>query len=129
MKLASLWPDQSQAASEPDLIPLDRNGGKDNWRFIAVTYDSTAAQEHVKIYVGATTADVHMHKAVSYDRGPIGTGAGVLTFGHFNPALRGNHSDRMFRGLVDEARVFGSRIDGTGALSLDDMRAIHKATD
>ena len=122
------WPDRTQAASEPDLIPLDRKAGKDNWRFIAVTYDSTAAKEHVKLYVGTTTADVRMHKAVSYDRGPVGKGTGVLTVGHFNPAMRSNHSDRMFRGLIDEVRLFGNSLDGTGALSLDEIRTIHKST-
>ena len=33
------WPDQTQAATESCLIPVDPNAGKDNWRFIAVTYD------------------------------------------------------------------------------------------
>jgi hypothetical protein len=122
------WPDGTQAASEPGLIPVDRNAGKDNWRFIAVTYDSTAAKEHLKLYVGTTAADVRLHKAVSYDRGPVGKGAGVLTVGHFHPAMRSNHSDRMFRGLIDEVRLFGSSLDGTGALSLDEIRTIHKST-
>ncbi|TVS20413.1 MAG: LamG domain-containing protein [Planctomycetaceae bacterium] len=120
------WPDGTQAASEPGLIPVDRNAGNDNWRFIAVTYDSTAAKEHVKLYVGTITADVRLHKAVSYDRGPVGKDAGVLTVGHFNPAMRSHHSDRMFRGLIDEVRLFGNSLDGTGALSLDEIRTIHK---
>ena len=122
------WPDGTQAASEPDLIPLDRNAGKDNWRFIAMTYDSTAAKEHVKLYIGTTTADARLHKAVSYYRGPVGKGTGVLTVGHFNPAMRSNHSDRMFRGLMDEVRLFGSKIDGTGALSLDEIRTTYRST-
>jgi hypothetical protein len=122
------WPDATRAASEPGLIPTDRNAGKDNWRFIAVTYDSTAAKEHVELYVGTPTADVRLLKAVSYDRGPVGKGAGVLTVGHFNPAMRSNHSDRMFRGLIAEVRLFGSKLDGTGALSLDEIRTIHKST-
>lgn len=122
------WPDGTRAASEPGLIPLDPNAGKDNWRFIAITYDSTAAKEHVKLYVGTTTADVRMHTAVSYGQGPVGQGAGVLTVGHFHPAMRSHHSDRMFRGLIDEVRLFGNSLDGTGALSLDEIRTIHKST-
>jgi hypothetical protein len=97
-------------------------------RFIAVTYDCTAAKEQLKLYVGTTTADVRMHKTVSYDRGPVGKGAGVLTVGHFHPAMRSNHSDRMFRGLIDEVRLFGSTFDGTGALSLDEIRTIYRST-
>ncbi len=120
------WPDQTPAASEPGLTPLDRNAGKDNWRFIAVAYDSTAANEPVKLHIGTTTAEVRLHKAVSYDRGPVGKGAGVLTVGHFSPAVRSNHSDRMFRGLMDQVRLFGSKVDGTGALSLDEIRTIHR---
>ncbi|MBE7499438.1 MAG: DUF4038 domain-containing protein [Verrucomicrobiales bacterium] len=120
------WPDGTQAASEPDLIPVDRYAGKDNWRFIAVTYDSTAPKEHVKLYSGTTTAGVRLHSAVSYDRGPVGKGAGVLTVGHFNPAMRSNHSDRMFRGLIDEVRLFGSKLDGSGALSLDEIQTSHR---
>ncbi|MHC1769742.1 MAG: DUF4038 domain-containing protein [Verrucomicrobiia bacterium] len=120
------WPDGTQAASAPGLIPLDRNAGKDNWRFIAVTYDSTAATEHVKLYVGTATAGVRMHKAFSYDRGPVGNGTGVLTVGHFNPTMRRNHSDRMFRGLIDEVRIFGNSLDGTGALSLEEIRTLQR---
>jgi hypothetical protein len=105
---------------------MDRNADKDNWRFIAVTYDSTAAKENVKFYIGTTTADVRLHKAVSYDRGSVGKGAGVLSVGHFNPATRIHYGDRMFRGLIDEVRLFGSSLDGTGALSLDEIRTIHR---
>ena len=76
----------------------------------------------------ATAADVRLHKAVSYDRGPVGKGAGVLTIGHFHPAMRSTHSDRMFRGLMDEVRLFGSSLDGTGALSLDEIRTIYRST-
>jgi hypothetical protein len=121
----SEWPDQTPAASESGLIPVDRNAGKDNWRFTVVTYDSTAAKQPLKLYVGTTTADVSLHKAVANDRGPVGKGAGVLTLGHFNPAVRRSHINRMFRGHMDQVRFFGSSFDGTGALSLDEIRAIH----
>lgn len=46
--------------------------------------------------------------------------------GHFNPATRTHYGDRMFRGLIDEVRLFGNSLDGTGALSLDEIRTIHK---
>jgi hypothetical protein len=120
------WPDATQAASDPDLIPVDSGVGAGNWRFIAVTYDSTAAKDHVKIYIGTPTDGVRLHKAASYDRGPVGKGAGVLTVGHFNPGSRGNAGDRMFRGLIDEVRLLGSRVDGYGALSIEDIRTVQK---
>jgi hypothetical protein len=56
----------------------------------------------------------------------VGTGTGALTVGHFHPAMRSNHSDRMFRGLIDEVRFFGSKLDGSGALSLDAIRTIDR---
>jgi hypothetical protein len=121
------WPDGTQAASAPDLIPMDRNAGEDNWRFLAVAYDSTAAKDHVKLYIGTPTADVRLHQAISYDHGPVGKGIGTLTVGHFNPGTRGGNGDRMFRGLIDEVRLFGSRSDGSGALPIEQIRAVQKS--
>ncbi len=121
------WPDNTAAVSESGLIPPDGNAGRDNWRFIAVTYDSTAAKEHIKLYIGTVATDVRLHKAISYDRGRVGKGAGIPTIGHFSPSLRGSHSDRMFRGLIDEVRIFGSRTDGAGALSLERIIAVRAA--
>jgi hypothetical protein len=121
------WPDSTAAVSEPGLVPMGGNEGEDNWLFIAVTYDSTAPKEHVKLYIGDPETGVRLHKAISYDRGPVGKGAGILTIGHFNPSLRANHSDRMFRGLIDEVRIFGSRTDGAGALSLERISAVQTA--
>lgn len=120
------WPDGTAAASDAALIPADRKGGAGNWRFIAVAYDSTAAVEHARFYVGTSATDARLHRAFSYDRGPVGRGAGVLTVGHFNPSTRGNNRDRMFRGLIDEVRIFGSRMDGSGALSLEQIRTAQK---
>ena len=122
------WPDATQAGSGPDVIPVDGSAGKDNWRFVALTYDSTAVKDHVKIYTGTPADDVRLQKAISYDRGPVGKGAGILTVGHFNPGTRGNNNDRMFRGLIDELRLFGSRVDGSGALSIEEIRTVQKST-
>jgi hypothetical protein len=118
------WPDATQAASAPNLIPVDPGAGKDNWRFIAVVYDSTAAKDHLRIYVGTAADDVRLHKAISYDRGPVGKGVGTLTLGNFNPSLRDGNEDRMFRGLIDEVRFFGSRVDGSAALSIEQIRGL-----
>jgi hypothetical protein len=121
------WPDATQAVGSPGLIPVDRGAGKDNWRFIAVTYDSTAKQDHVKLYIGSPTQDVRLDRAISYDRGPVGRGAGQLTVGHFNPSVRGGNGDRMFRGLIDEVRLFGSRVDGSGALPIEQIQTVQKS--
>jgi hypothetical protein len=39
--------------------------------------------------------------------------------------MRSNHSDLMFRGLIDEVRIFGNKVDGSRALSLDEIQTIY----
>jgi hypothetical protein len=118
------WPDRTKAVSSPGLIPVDRNASRDNWRFVAVTYDSTAEQDHVRFYIGSPDKETSLDRAIRYDRGPVQTGTGTLTVGHFNPSARNDHSDRTFRGLIDEVRIFGSQTDETGALSLEQLRGV-----
>lgn len=43
----------------------------------------------------------------------------------FCAAMRSNHSDLMFRGLIDEVRIFGNKVDGSRALSLDEIQTIY----
>jgi hypothetical protein len=64
---------------------------------------------------------------VAYDRGPVGEDLGPLAVGHFNRLTRPDATDRMFRGLIDEIRVHGSPLDGTGALTLEQIRAVQRA--
>ena len=120
------WPDTTKAVSSPGVIPFDRNAGEENWRFVAVTYDPTAERDHLKFYIGTPTAAARLDKAISYDRGPVDKPTGTLTIGHFNPSLRSGHGDRMFRGLIDEVRVFGSKLDGSAALPLEQIQAVQK---
>jgi hypothetical protein len=49
-----------------------------------------------------------------------------LTVGAFNPTTRGGKGDRVFRGLIDDIRVFGSTTDGAGALELEPIRSIQR---
>jgi hypothetical protein len=121
------WPDSTEGVSSPGLIPVDKNAAEDNWRFLAVTYDCTADEDHLKIYIGSPTKEVYLDKAISYDRGAVGKGVGPVTIGHFNRKSRSNNGDRMFRGLIDEVRIFGSKTDGTGALSVRQIRAVQKS--
>ncbi len=118
------WPDQTEAVSSPGLIPVDRSASADNWRFIAVTYDSQAKRDQVRFYIGSPDRPASLDRAVSYNRGPLRPGAGTLTVGHFNPSTRANHTDRMFRGLIDEVRIFAGKTDGAAALSLEEIRAV-----
>jgi hypothetical protein len=49
-----------------------------------------------------------------------------LTIGAFNPTTRAGKGDRMFRGLIDDIRVFGSAADGAGALQFEQIRNIQR---
>jgi hypothetical protein len=120
------WPDNTQAVSSTGLIPVDANASLKNWRFIAVAYDATIQRDHVRFYVGSVDEDASLDKTISYDRGPLQPGTGPLAVGHFNARVRPNHHDRMFRGLIDEVKVFGSKTDGVAALSLEKIRAIQR---
>jgi hypothetical protein len=51
----------------------------------------------------------------------LGPRTGPLTIGAFSPATRTGKGDRLFRGLIDHVRVFGSSTDGAGALSLEQI--------
>ncbi|MBD3267201.1 DUF5060 domain-containing protein [bacterium] len=120
------WPDRSPAKSSAGQIPFDPDAGKSNWRFFAVTYDATANQDHVKYYFGSIGGEARLDTAVSYNRGKIGYNAGPLTVGHFNPATRTRAEDRMCRGLLDDIRLFGSKMDDSGAFGKEKIRNIQK---
>ncbi|MBE0535747.1 MAG: hypothetical protein IH624_08750 [Phycisphaerae bacterium] len=103
----------------PDNVPARSNGGKittnaaapaDNWRFFAVTYDSTLANGHVKFYFGSVNTPAQFDVARDYARGPVGTNINRLCIGHFNVATRPGAQDRMFRGLIDDVKVFGDAL-------------------
>jgi hypothetical protein len=89
-----------------------------NWRFFAVTYDSTAATSHAKIYVGTRDADASLVARLDYSMGCTGLRiAPGMSIGNVPAAQRMQSPKANFRGLIDEVRVFGSTRDGSGALS------------
>src|SRR5688572_1858588 len=112
--------DASAARSKPAQISLLDPKATDaaaalrgNWRFFAVTYDSTASAQHVKFYMGTQQKDAVDAGAADAARGAIGTKvAPGLAVGHIPAMLRQAAPDRSFRGLMDEIRVFGSAHDG-----------------
>jgi hypothetical protein len=125
------WPDGVPSRSNPNRVAADPGASADNWVFFAVTYDSTAANENVSFYFGDVDTPAEADASISYHRGAVGAGLGpCLTVGHFNPATRGDgHRDRMFRGLIDEIRLYGSRYDGAGALDLESIRRLQRGED
>jgi hypothetical protein len=121
------WADASTARSKPAMIPVydskTTNAGGEayqKWRFFAVTYDSGLASDHVKFYCAAQNADPKLINSTDYNRGPSGVKISpTLTIGNLPPQTRPMAPDRSYRGILDEIRIFGSTLDGSGALPLE----------
>jgi hypothetical protein len=90
-----------------------------NWRFFAVTYDSTVASGQLKIYIGTRDIDVKLSVQRDSPGGKVGSKISAgLSIGNVPASQRQAVPKCNFRGLIDEVRVFGSGRDGAGALSL-----------
>lgn len=131
------WADASVATSDPAQIPIVDDKAKDaaaaeraNWRFFAVTYDSTTNAGHVKFYFGTANAAPKLNRAVDCDRGAVGPKIGpTLTVGNLNTISRPMAPERCsFRGVIDELRVHGSTLDGSGALPLAEIEKVQNRT-
>jgi hypothetical protein len=123
------WADASPARSKPEQIPVFDTKATNvyteqyaKWRFFAVTYDSGLAGDHVKFYIGSRAADAKLVNAVEYNRGPSGAKISPsLTIGNVTPQIRPMAPERSFRGLLDEIRIYGSTLDGSGALPVEEL--------
>lgn len=97
----------------------------DNWRFLAVTYDSTAASRQAKFYFGSTREPATLDQAVDYARGPVGANPPAdLGIGNHLLSSRKANQDNMFHGLMDQVRLHGSASDGSGALNAEQIVAL-----
>lgn len=100
------WSDQGNPPkSSAGKVTTDPDAGDANWVFVAVTYDATAKES--KFYFG-TNADTAVIDGdpIAYDQGVVGQNINKLAIGHFNVATRSKAEDRMFRGLIDEIRIY-----------------------
>ena len=106
--------------------PPTRKSKPDNWRFFAVTYDATAATEQVRFYLGDARRAAELDRSRDVRSRPVGTS--YRTVDH--RCVQSDHSHRqrrpLFRGLIDDIRVFGSATDGAGALHLEQIRNIQR---
>ena len=102
--------------SAPESSPVlteDPNAGSQNWIFFAVTYDS-ASGGNVAFYFGRGDAAAALDVTSEYAAGTIAR-TGELTLGNLasvdlNRNVQGPDQSRIFRGLMDEVRVFGSAL-------------------
>lgn len=102
------WPDYSPAISS-NAITTDVTGTNDNWKFFAVTYQSNG---QVQYFFGDKLLDATLDVTRNYPGpGVTGSNIGKLAIGAFNDATRNPGTyDRMFRGLLDDLRIYGSVI-------------------
>lgn len=126
------WAEQSTAKSKPGQIPVLDDKAKDataaqaaareNWRFFAVSYDSTLAAGHSKFYFGTRGKDAAASGAPDYARGPVGSKVAFgVSIGNVPQMIRPIAQERGFRGFIDELRIYGSTVDGSGALPLPEI--------
>lgn len=117
------WPDGAGGggpSSAAGILKADPQAGVSNWVFFAVTYDPSLASGQVKYYFGSGYALAGLSSTHNYKGFDVGTGgtipaSGMLTVGNFGTVVgarndSGNNS-RVFRGLMDELRVFDTALD------------------
>lgn len=116
------WPDRVRNDSSPGRLRVGE------WLFFAVTYDAALERDNVRWYFGDPVTPAGFDCANTYPAGATGADSGPLTVGNYNTTLHGAGLDRQFRGTLRAIQVFGSRMGGRGALSLDDIRRLQDET-
>ncbi len=111
------WPDNSPAFSSNGKITINPSGASNNWVFFAVTYSASSGE--VQYYFGSNSQYLGRDLTSTLSAGAVGNNIGKLAVGAFNDATRNSGTyDRMFRGAIDDIRIFGT------ALNYDNIQAI-----
>lgn len=98
--------------------------GVDEWIFVAVTYDSAASSENVKVYVGTPTSAVQLVQAGTLSAGAwqaVSSGAMTVHVGNNPP------KNRPFFGAMDDLRIYGDESGNGGALTKEQLEAIRES--
>jgi hypothetical protein len=114
----------------PDSIKNDSSTGKlvvGKWTFFAVTYDASRSHDNVSWYFSPPldapgAANVKLDRMTTYNNGPVGADLRGLAIGNFNETMHSYGLDRQFRGEIRGLQIFGSRIGGRGALSVENLQ-------
>ncbi len=115
------WPDRVQNDCSPGKLVVGK------WTRFAVTYDSTETADNVCWYFShpqdqLSSARLTLDRKTTYNVGPVSGDLGPLAVGNFNETMHSYGLDRQFRGEIRNLEIYGSRISGRGALSLEAMR-------
>jgi len=118
------WPDGANGGgpqSSSGVIKADPQTGAGNWVFFTVTYDPSLASGHLRYYLGSPTALAGLDSTHNYTGGIANGGvieySGFLTVGNFSDVVSArnetgpNGGSRVFRGLIDELRVYDQALD------------------
>jgi len=85
--------------------------------FVAVSYDGTKTSSNVLFYRGTAATSLSLVSTVTLNEGTVDTFPGRLAVG----GRSGFNGPRTFHGIMDNVRIFGSKTDATGALSLAEI--------
>lgn len=103
---------------------LEKYGAKDQWRFIAVTYDGTTAVDNLKFYYATANEPVAQDIIASVAEETLertGSG-GNLWLGN----VIYDAGDKPFVGKIDELRVWSSQGDNSAVLSLSELEEVRQ---
>lgn len=122
------WNDQGGVASNPTKITVDPNVNYNNWRFFAVTYDGTKTSNNVQFYFGTNNLPAALDLTITHNKGTTSaTIAPSVTIGNVPSDMRSAPFTSVFRGLIDQIRVYGSTSNNTGVLTLDQIQSLQQA--
>ena len=112
------WPDRIQNDSSPGKLVVGQ------WTRFAVSYDATKTTDNVSWYFSRPQdepgpAAVALDCKTTYNVGPVAGDIGPLAIGNFNETMHASGMDRQFRGQIRGLEIYGSRISGRGAMSLE----------
>ncbi len=115
------WPDNVQNDSSPGKLIVGK------WTLFAVTYNAALLQENVCWYFSEPSdkplpRDLKLDRKTTYNAGIVGDDIGELAIGNFNRSMHNHGLDRQFRGSIQRLQIFGSRIGGRGALTLEQIQ-------
>jgi len=92
----------------------------DEWVYFAVTYDNFLDQENVKFYVGSKDKPVKLVSVHTLNK-PMSTNALSLRVGAWGLGTA------PVRGYLDNIRLFGSKENSSGVLTLKELEAVRIA--
>ncbi len=109
-----------------DLLPVDPDARRENWRFFAVTVRA-GTEGRAKLFVGSAGSPAVLVEESAGVFQPVRLGSDpVISLGHLRPELR-TPSRRAWAllGMLDDVRVYLSR-DGSAFLGETQIRAVQR---